>query len=480
MKRVVVVGGGISGLASAYRIRQQASSVQLPLSLTVVETGTKMGGKVQTLRAEGYVCEAGPQGFLDNEPATLRLVDDLGIRSRLLPSEEAAARRFIVRNERFHELSTNPLKFLASPLLSFRGKLSVIGEFFRPARRDGGEESVRAFGERRLGREFTEIMLDSMVSGIHAGDISRLSLPAAFPKIAALERDYGGLFKGMIQKRKEAKREAKAGQGARTVEAGPSGVLHSFDRGMAVPIEALTESLAGENLRGATRVTGIESLERGFRVFLADSLGESSTLDADAVVLACPAPGMAQILDSLVPAAAASLSKVALAGVHVVCLAYEQAQIGGDVRGFGALIPRSEGLRTLGVLYVHATFAGHAPSDRVLLRAMVGGRHDPLANELGDEELRQLVRAELSPLLNIEGEPVFQRNFRWNEGIPQYEMGHLTRISNARDALKSYPGVFLTGNSICGIAFNSCVAHSEEVAREVAEYLLAAPGLEEA
>jgi oxygen-dependent protoporphyrinogen oxidase len=361
-----------------------------------------------------------------------------------------------------------------------RGKLSVVGEFFRPARKDGGEETVRAFGERRLGREFTEIMLDSMVSGIHAGDISRLSLPAAFPKIAALERDYGGLFKGMIQKRKEAKREAKTTGTKRTVEAGPSGILHSFDRGMAVPIEALGESLAQEDLLVATRATKIEKLERGFRVFLSDSLGEGSTLDADAVVLACPAPGMAQILDSLVPDAAAALSQVALAGVHVVCLAYEQAQIGGDVRGFGALIPRSEGLRTLGVLYVHATFSGHAPSDRVLLRAMVGGRHDPRANELGDEELRQLVRGELTPLLRIEGEPTFQQNFRWNEGIPQYELGHLSRISSARAALKSYPGIFLTGNSICGIAFNSCVAHSEEIGREVAEYLLAARGLEEA
>lgn len=480
MKRVVVVGGGISGLASAYRIRQEARESDLPLSLVVVEAGTTMGGKVQSERTEGYVCEAGPQGFLDNEPATLRLVDDLGLRDRLLPSEDSVARRFIYRNHRFHELSMNPLKFLASPLLSFRGKLSMAGEYFRSPRLTDDDESVRAFGERRLGREFTEVMLDSMVSGIHAGDISRLSLPAAFPKIATLEREYGGLFRGMFQKRKEAKRQAKATGTTRRVEAGPGGILHSFDKGMAVPIEALTRNLREQDLRLATRATRVEAHGRGYRVFLENSLGEASTLDAEALVLALPAPGMARILNSLVPAAADALSQVPLAGVHVVCLGYERAQVRGDVRGFGALIPRGEGLRTLGVLYIHATFAGHAPGDHVLLRAMVGGRHDPQANELGDEELRQLVQREISPLLRIQGEPGFRRNFRWNEGIPQYELGHLQRIASAREALADHRGIFLTGNSICGIAFNSCVAHSEEIGREVTEYLLATPGLEEA
>lgn len=464
VKRVVVLGGGISGLASAYRIRERCRVLEMPVEVTVVEAGPRAGGKVQTLREEGFVCEAGPQGFLDNEPATLRLVDDLGLKDSLLPSEKAAARRFIYRGGRFHELSMNPLKFLISPLLSPKGKFLVAAEFFRPARRDGVEETVRQFGERRLGREFTEVMLDSMVSGIHAGDIGRLSVKAAFPKIIALEENYGGLFRGMIAK----KREASASRG---IQAGPTGTLHSFDEGMDVPVAALVKTLGSENLRLGWQAHRVEARGEGYRVFLESALGETSTLDADVFVLAVPAPKMAELLSSLAPAAASSLAEIFTAGVHVVCLGYRAEQVRGDVRGFGALIPRSEGLRTLGVLYVHATFAGHAPEGWVMLRAMVGGRHDPSANALGDDELIALVQEEISFRLQANGSPEFTRLFRWNEGIPQYELGHLQRISRARDALKEYPGIFLTGNSICGIAFNSCVAHSEEVGATVAEYL---------
>ncbi len=469
MKRVVVLGGGISGLATAYRLRGRARARGLPLELRLVEAAPRPGGKVQTLREDDFVCEAGPQGFLDNEPATLRLVDDLGLGSRLLRSNEAAARRFIYHRGDFHELSMDPLRFLMSPLLSVRGKLAVAAEFFRPPRRDGVEETVREFGVRRLGKEFTDVLLDAMVSGIHAGDIQRLSLPAAFPRIAALEAEHGGLFRGMIAKRKAAGRGAKKTH--RAVEAGPGGVLHSFDAGMQVAVDALATELGDEVLILGRRAVRMEPHEGGYRLFLKDSHAAASTLDADAVVLALPAPRMADVLATMAPAASVALGAVPVAGVHVVCLGYDAHQVGNDVRGFGTLIPRQEGLRTLGVLYVHATFTGHAPEGRVLLRAMLGGRHDPGANRLGDEELVALVRGEIEARLRIDGAPSFVRCFRWNEGIPQYELGHLDRVARARKDLAAHPGVFLTGNSICGIAFNACVAHSEEVAREVVGYL---------
>ncbi len=481
MKRVAVLGGGIAGLATAFRIRQEAQRLGAPVQITVVEAGAKPGGKVQSLREGGFVCEAGPQGFLDNEPATLRLVDDLGIRDRLLPSRKAAARRFIYRKNKFHELAMSPPKFLASSLMSWGGKFSMMAEFFRAPKTDGEDESVRSFGERRLGKEFTDVMLDSMVSGIHAGDISRISISAAFPKIAVLEREYGGLFKGMLAKRKEAKKAAREGRGeAQKVEAGPGGVLHSFDTGMVVPIEALAEQLGVQNLRLATRAVKLQPYRDGYRIFLEDAGGQSSTIEVDAVVAAMPAPKMAELFADFDPDLAQPLAEVQVAGVHVVCLGYAREQVKGDVEGFGTLIPRTEGLRTLGILYVHATFEGHAPSDQVLLRAMVGGRHDPEASALGDDELQQMVEDEMVPRLKIDGAPSFVRIFRWNEGIPQYELGHLDRIDRAREMLKRHPGIFLTGNSICGIAFNSVIAHSEEIGREVAEYLTHATNRQEA
>jgi len=487
-RRVVVLGAGVAGLAAAYRIRRAAKERGTELELLVLDAGSKVGGKIETLEDDGFVCETGPNGFLDNEPATLRLVDDLGLRDDLQRSSDSARRRFLVRKGQLVEMHMNPVKFMKSPLLSTGAKLRMAGEYWVKPKQDDADETVGAFGRRRLGREFTEVMLDSMVSGIFAGDVDRLSVAAAFPKIIDLEQKYGGLFRGMAAKRKEVRARKKSqaaenvttppaatdpsnGEAPRKVEAGPGGVLHSFREGMGQPIRALARELGDRVIRTSTAVARIERRDDDFLVHLA----EGEALEADAVVVCLPAPAASQVLRGVADEASEALAGVHVAGVHVVHLGVRKDQVRNSLEGFGALIPRREGIRTLGSIFTSSTFEGRAPKGYALLTNMIGGRHDPDADALDDDQLRQQVLDDIGPLLGIDGEPVFTRVIRWARGIPQYELGHLERVQRARDDVDRVGGLFLGGNSVAGVSFNHCVLHAESLGHEVVDYLADSP-----
>jgi oxygen-dependent protoporphyrinogen oxidase len=458
--RVVIIGGGIGGLSVAQRIRALAPD----FDVRVFEREARVGGKIASCRRDGVLLEAGPNGFLDNEPASLRLVEELGLHDRLARSRDAARARFLVRDGRFHAIEMNPRRFLASPLLSRRAKLRMAMEYFIPARKDESDESVGAFGRRRLGREFTEIFLDSMVSGIYAGDVNTLSLRAAFPGMPVLERDYGGLFRALRAKQ----RARRQGKSRATGPAGPmGGVLYSFREGMQEVCDRLRERL-GDCVQTNVAVDSIAPRERGWRV-----QAGARSLDCDAIVLATPAPDTARILTACAPESAHQLRQIGFSGIHVVYTVHRRVEVAHPVDGFGALIPRREQRRLLGTIWTHALFDDHAPSEQVVLRHMVGGAHDMAANQLSDDELVDLVLREARELYEFDTDPIAVHLFRWPVGIPQYTLGHLDRVRRARAALPA--GLWLAGNSVAGIGFNHCVKHSEELAAELVGALRAQP-----
>lgn len=478
MRRVVVVGGGVAGLAAAYRIRETAKSRGMEVDVRLLEAGPTVGGKIDSIQEDGFLCESGPNGFLDNEPATLRLVHDLGLDDQLQRSNDASRRRFLVRDGNLVEMHMHPIKFLKSPLLSRGAKWRMAWEYFVRAKKNDTDETVGDFGRRRLGKEFTNIMLDSMVSGIYAGDVDRLSVAAAFPKVVELEREHGGLFRGMLAKKKEKSAEKKRAkqQGAvakqedtPAVQTGPTGVLHSFKDGMAAPLRAMAQALGSRSIRCGAAVARIENYGNrgGYRIHLAD--GE--TVDTDVVVLTTPAPATAQILHGLDDGTAELLSEIPIAGVHVCCLGFRNDQIAADIDVFGALIPRQEGIRTLGTIFSSSTFEGRAPKGFSLLTCMIGGRHDDAASELSDDAMLEQVLTDIRPLLGIEGAPVFSKVFRWARGIPQYELGHNDRVAAAHESIAAHPGLWLGGNSVAGVSFNHCIAHAEELGNEVCDFL---------
>ena len=474
--RVAVVGGGIAGLAAAHAIRAEAPDAEV----TVLERGERAGGNIRSDVVDGYVCEAGPDGFLDNAPATLAFVETLGLTPRLVRSRDEARRRFIFRSGRLHEVPLSPWGFAATPLLSPLGKLRVLAEpLAAPAPRH--DESIMGFAERHIGREAAHVLVGSMVSGVFAGDASQLSLRSAFPKMHEMEARYGSLFRALIAKRRE--RRENNGVGA------PAGRLTSFAGGMQDLATAAAARLDGA-VRTGVRVSALHdrraSADRpgprlvGARAF---SLAcGARLLEADAVVLAGPAWESATLLRDCAPAAADVLTAIHPAPLAVVCLGYDEASLRaerGPLDGFGFLVPRGEGPRILGALWESSIYPARAPRGKALLRVMIGGATDPGAVALTDDELLAIVRTDLERTMRLRLEPEMVHLIRHWRGIPQYTIGHQSRLDRIDTALGAHPGLFLAGNSYRGVSINACIEDAPRIAARVAAHLRTAGSVAE-
>jgi oxygen-dependent protoporphyrinogen oxidase len=454
----IIVGGGVAGLAVAFELKERAGRVPGGLEVACLEAERRPGGNIRSERVDGFTCEWGPNGFLDNVPATLDLVRRLGIGERLLPSDQSAAIRFIYRGGRLRKLPSGPVSFLTSDILSVPGRLRVLGEPFVAPRRDPSEESVFDFVERRIGGEAARVLVDAMVSGIYAGDVRSLSLQATFPKMWRMEADHGGLVRAMLSRRKEKGAAAKSGG-----PAGPGGTLTSFRDGLEELIAALARA-AGPALRLRSRVVRIAKAgARGFRAFVA----ESEPLDADAVVLACPAWHASEIVSGLDGELSAAMEEIPSASLAVVHFGYDESDFARAPHGFGFLVPRGEGPRILGTLWSSSIFPGRAPAGKVLLTSMVGGAHDPEAAGLDDETLVAIVRRDLRDAMGIVADPRFVRIYRQPRGIPQYTLGHAGRLETIARRLAEHPGLLACGNSYRGISVNACVDEAPRIAEEV-------------
>lgn len=474
--RVAVVAGGVAGLATAVDLLDRASARGLDVGLTVFEQGRTAGGNLRTLHEDGWQLEWGPNGFLDNEPATLRLVDRLGLRDELLRSTDATRHRFLLVDGRLREIPTSPGAFLRSRLLPLRAKLRMAGEFFVPARRDLGraaedpatDETVDQFGRRRLGAEFAEVMLDPMVKGIFAGNSRRLSLAAAFPRMVELERDHGGLFKAMFALARERRRSG----GGQATDAGPTGVLHSFTGGMGALVGALARTLEQDRraeLRLGAAVSKLTREDAGWQVAGADFADGPF----DVVVDAAPSHAAAAHLRETAPGIHTALARIPFAAMAVVALGFDRGAVQHDLHGFGLLVPTRERRELLGALWTSSIFPGRAPAGKVLIRAMVGGADNGAVMDLDDEAMATLTLAELRPLLSIKGAPELVRVIRHRRAIAQYEPGHLAALANIDAELTNHPGLFLTGSSYRGISVNSCAKEAERMADVVLDHLAA-------
>jgi oxygen-dependent protoporphyrinogen oxidase len=469
-KRIVIAGGGIAGLSTAWAIKQRAPEVDV----VVLERSPRAGGNIRTENVDGYVCESGPDGFLDNAPATMALVRELGLNSRLLPSNDRARRRYIFRNGRLSEVPTSPGAFLRTPLLSPRAKLRLLCEPFASGRRDD-DESIIDFATRHIGSEAAAVFVDPIVSGVYAGDAKALSLKACFPKMRQIEDQHGSLVRGLIATRRTRKRTDTPGA--------PAGRLTSFTGGMSDLIDRLTGAL-GSVVHTATAVTSIRlnhtpslSPHKSRRAYIiTTSLG---AFDTDAVVLSGAAAETAAIVRELDETLAAAIAEIPTSPLAVVCLGYDETALRSEcpLDGFGFLVPRDEGLRILGALWETSIYQHRAPAKRVLIRVMIGGARDPDAVSLCDAELRRLVRTELMRTMNVSAVPEFVRVIRHTRGIPQYVRGHNARMQRINALLQPHPGLFLAGNSYRGVSINACIADAPSVADAALRAIGATPSV---
>jgi oxygen-dependent protoporphyrinogen oxidase len=450
--KIAILGGGVTGLCAAHYLANAFGRDQVLL----LEASDYAGGTTRTDSSDGFLLDWGPNGFLDREPATLQWVDDLGLSDKLVRADESAARRFILKGSDLVEVLPPP-KFLLTPLLSLSGRARLMCEPLIRGKKDNTPETIWDFAARRIGKEAADTLVGPMVSGVFGGDAKQLSLEHCFPRMAAMERDYGSLFKALLAKKKENSAASPVG---------PSGVLTSFQEGIGYLPRQAAAQLADRAVIN-TRVTSLLRTNGAYRI----ECGNDTTVEAQAVVIATPAFAATNIVASLDPSLAKALDSVAYANIAVVCTAFPREAVGQDLDGFGFLIPRTQGKRILGCLWTSSIFPHQAPSGHVLLRTMVGGYTDPDAVDLSDGEFVDLLKRELYPLLRINGEPELLRVYRHHRGIPQYLLHHRQTLEAVEAAEAAHGGLVLAGNAYRGVGLNDCVVSAHRAVARVSNSL---------
>ena len=464
MRRIAIIGGGISGLSAAFHLEQQRQS-GAALEYVLFERASRLGGSLRTERADGCLIEAGPDSFLTEKPWAADLCRELGIGDQLIGSNDADRKTYILVNGRLAPLPdglmfmvpTKILPVVFSPLFSLRTKLRMAREWFHPPRPAAADETVAALVERHYGSEMVDRLADPLLSGVYGGEASGLSVRAVLPRFAEMESKYGSLGRGMLAARK---RMASS-------KTPPRPLFSSLKDGMQQLVDAVVARLPGEALRTGTAVKELRRAEspQGESWLVSPDNGPAESFDS--VILATPAPVAGALLASLQPELAKELSAIAYSSSVTVTLGYDRAALRLPP-GFGFLVPRSEGKRMLACTFVHNKFPHRAPQDRALLRCFLGGARDEEVLSWPEEQIEAAVRKELREILWLTAQPLFCRIYKWQGAMAQYGAGHLERLQRIELLRQQLPGLALAGNGYRGIGVPDCIRSGKEAAAQAA------------
>ena len=451
--RIVVAGGGITGLVTAFTLHQEARRRGMAIDVTVLDAAAEPGGHARTIVEDGFVIERGPNGFLDRGTETMALIDELQLGDRVVEANVAAKRRFILNGGALRQVPESPPALLTCDALGWRGKLRLLREPWAAAPPADRDETIFEFAERRLGREAAETFVDTAVAGISAGDSRALSVRSQFPVLKEWEREHGSLLKAMLARQKSGAARPR---------------LLSFDQGLGTLTSKLASQLNG-TVRAQTSIERLEEMKPWWRVHLA---GGSSVV-ADHVVLAMPSQAAAPVIAGLDGELSSALASIPYADLSVVALAYRAEQIARPLNGYGYLVTRNEQLSTLGVLWESSIFPNRAPQGCVLLRVMLGGARRPAVSALDDNAVGELAATEASRVLGISAAPLRQWVYRWPRAIAQYTVGHDARIATVRRRSAVHRGLHFCGTAYDGVSFNDAIASGRTTARAIAQELSA-------
>jgi protoporphyrinogen/coproporphyrinogen III oxidase len=437
----LVVGAGISGLTTAFRLARSGWRV------AVVETASRVGGAMETHADGPWRFELGPNTVVENHETVGRLIRDAGLEGEKIVAAPSAKRRYLYKAGRLTPLPSGPGSFLISPLFPPRAKLRLLKEPWIGRPPEGIEESIADFVRRRLGQYFLDYAVGPFVSGVYAGDPERLSVRWAVPKIWSLERDHGSLIRGAF-----ARRRGPA----------PGGAMISFREGL----EALPRKLAAEigDVRTGVAVQRIVRWEGRYRAETS-----AGPIEAKRIVLAVPADVTARLLDEATAGASRLFEQIPYAAVAILALGWRRSDVGHPLAGFGFLAPRKEGLRTLGCLFPSELFPGRAPHDHVALAAFTGGRTDPDIVTWDEDRIASILIDELRGPLSLRGEPAWHLVRRWPRAIPQYELGHSRFVERAREIEQALPGLHIGGNFLRGVSVPNCIQNATELAERMVQ-----------
>ncbi len=457
-RRLVVVGGGIGGLAAAHRAAELARERGEPVELTLVESRARLGGTIATERADGFLIESGPDSFLSEKPWALALCRRLGVEDRLVRTDDRFRKTFVLLHGRLHALPegfqllapTRLAPFLRSRLLSWPGKLRMGLDLVLP-RGVADDESLGAFVRRRLGREALERIAQPLVAGIYTADPDTLSLAATMPRFLELERRQRSVTLALWRAARREPQAAAGASGARW------SLFVTFREGMEELVRVLGDRLPPGSVRLEETVTGIERRGEGWRLGLLDGGG----IDADAVVLAGEAHRAARLLRYVDPALAQLLAEIPYASSATVTLGYARAAVPHPLDGFGFVVPRIERRPILACTFSSVKYPGRAPEGFVLLRVFIGGATNEGVLDGADDALVTLARDELGRVLGVAAPPVLTRVARHPAAMPQYVVGHLARVEAIERAVAARPGLALAGGAYRGVGIADCIRSGE-------------------
>jgi protoporphyrinogen/coproporphyrinogen III oxidase len=459
--KLVVVGGGITGLAAAHRAVELARERQAPLELTLIEARERLGGTIVSERVDGFLVEAGPDSFLSEKPWALALCQRLGLEPRLVRTDDRFRKVFVWHGGRLHPLPdgfqllapTAIRSFVASSLFSPAGKLRMALDLVLP-RGHADDESLGAFVRRRLGAEALERVAQPLVAGIYTADPDDLSLAATMPRFLEVEKRDRSIILGL--------RRAQA----RAPLPGTSGARWSLFVTMADGMEELVTALAARLPMGTTvlkqRVSALERAGLRWQVRTADG----GAFEADRVILATEAHSTARLTRYLDPSLANLLVEIPYSSAATVSFGYRRADVPHPLDGFGFVVPRTEGKALLAGTFSSVKYPGRAPEGHVLIRGFLGGMLNAAILDEADATLMGRACAELREALGITAEPVLTRVHRWPASMPQYRVGHLARVETIERLAAALPGLRLAGGAYRGVGIADCVRSGEAAAEQ--------------
>ena len=467
-KKIVIIGGGISGLATAYSLEEIARKKGESISITLFEKNNRIGGNILTERTDGFLIEGGPDCFLSEKPWAIQLCERLGMGESLLRTNDEYRKTYILLNGHLHELPegvilmipTEIFPLLKSNLISLSGKIRMGMELFIPKKESSADESLSQFVRRRLGQEALDKIAAPLVAGVHAEDPDTMSVKSRFPRFVQMEEEYGSLIKGMIAKRREMRRAGSKGNKPKYT------MFMTLKDGLSEMPATIVQNLKMTKILTNREVAGVDKRDI-FKI----SLKNGEVLDADTVVFATPSYETASLLTGINDSISALLNKIPYASTATVSLAFKKESISNPMNGFGFLVPRQEKRRITGATWVSRKFSYRSPDDSVLIRCFIGGSHNEKLVFLNDKDMIEMVKGELRDIMGITSEPLLTRIYRWEKAMPQYTIGHEERLSILDKKLSEYPGIFLTGSSYRGSGISECIKDGQLTAEFVLKYL---------
>lgn len=463
-KRIAIIGGGISGLASAYFLQQAAGE---KAEILLFESKSRLGGVIETeITRDGFILEGGPDCFLSKKPGILEFCKKLGLDLELIPTRESCRRSAIYLNGKlitvpqgFYLTAPARLSTLAlTSLLSVFGKLRAALDLFIPARQNSSEESIAQFLRRRLGREVFEKIGQPMIGGIYGGDPEKISLRATLPQFEEMEKKFGSIIRGIRHLKEESTEQAS----------GPRyNLFFSFRQGMEQLVRALVLELNKVKIYTACKITSLKRARTCWEL----ETEEGRFFEADIVLIALPAFAAAGLTNSFAPALSEKLSAIPYESMATVSLLYRKSDIGSEFKGMGFVVPKKENLPFSACTFSSYKFEGRTPEDHVLLRAFVGGALYHKEWELDDTSLEQAIHQDLARILKIAARPQKVSIRRLPKSMPQYWIGHQARVSAIYQELKTYPGLYLTGNAYEGVGIPDCIEHARQSANSILSVL---------